>query len=130
MAWAMSIGDRGLCEFEGAVLEDAWYELEGAYEVFGIGRCRFVFVHCRSALLISLVSLAKKEGFSISEGNIESLGRKLKMPQHLIDSCTAIEQAGRYEQILNKKIEDQECAEIVLSKTLEAFEWIRGEIAE
>jgi hypothetical protein len=130
MEWTMSIGDHGLYEFEGAVLKDAWYELEGAYEVFGIGRCRFVFVHCRSAMLISLVLLAKKKGFSISECNIESLGRRLKMPQHLINSCMAIEQAGRYEQILNKKTEDQECAEIILNKTLEAFEWIRGKIAE
>ena len=32
------MGDGCLDDYVDAVLEDVWYELEGAYEVFGIGR--------------------------------------------------------------------------------------------
>jgi hypothetical protein len=126
----MSIGKVDLGEFTEAELEDAWYELEGAYEVYGIGRCRFVLVHCRAAMLIGLVLLAKKKGTDISEGRIESLGEKLGIPERLTRSCLDIDQAGSYGNILEKEPEDQERAATMLSKTLEVFEWIRSEIAE
>jgi len=110
-------------------VEDVWYELEGAYEVFGIGRCRFALIHCRTAMLMGLVLLAKNKGHSFTESGIDVLGRKLDMPERLIDSCIIISQAGRYETILKTRSDEQELAAIILSSTLETFEWIRNEIS-
>ena len=50
------------------------------------------------------------------------------MPDDLIGSCMDIDRAGRYLNILKKEKDEQELAAIVLSKTLEAFEWIRGNL--
>ena len=124
----MSATDLGLGDLESSVLEDAWYELEGAFEVYSIGRCRFVLVHCRTAMLISIVILAKRRGLPFLDGGIDLLGRRLGMPEQILESCGAIDQAGRYESILNTRSDEQEKAETILSKTLEAFEWIRGEM--
>jgi hypothetical protein len=124
----MSMGEQGLNEFENAVLEDAWYELEGAYEVYALGRCRFVLAHCRAAMLIGIILLARKRDIAWSESGIDVLGRTLGMPEQLLNSCMEIELAGKYGSILKKGRDDQEHTAAILSKTLEAFEWMRGEI--
>jgi hypothetical protein len=122
--------DHGMGDLSGAVLEDAWYEMEGAYEVYGIGRCRFVLVHCRVAMLIGITLLAKKKGVSPSESGIEAMLREMDMPGHLIDSCLFIDQIGRYQFSHREKDDEQPQAATVLSKTLEVFEWIRGELGD
>ncbi len=122
------MGDCCLGDYEDAVLEDVWYELEGAYEVYGIGRCRFVLVHCRTATLMGVVLLAKCKGLSISESGLAPLVRKLGMPVHLMDSCVKIARAGRYESILKIRTDEQEWAAAILNNTLETFEWIRNEL--
>jgi hypothetical protein len=116
-----------LSELGDAVMEDAWYELEGAYEVYGIGRYRFVMPHCRKALLIGLALLVRKKGQPASGVGVGLL-KNLGMPENLIDHCIEIETFGR---ILTKEKyggDDPERSATALSETLEAFEWIRGEI--
>ena len=58
----MCVFDPDLKDYEGTTMEDAWYELEGAYEVYGIGRNRFVLSHCRTAMFIAIALLVKKRG--------------------------------------------------------------------
>lgn len=116
-------------DLDNAILEDVLYELEGSYEVYGLGRCRFVFIHCRMAMLIGISLLARKKGLSLSEGGIYLLGRMLGMPDRLLDSCLEIDRAGRYGSILEKRPDEQERAAIILCKTLETFEWMRREIS-
>lgn len=123
------MGKSCLGDYEDAVLEDVWYELEGAYEVFGIGRCRFVLVHCRTAMLMGVALLAKNKGLPISERGLATTVQKLGMPTHLIDSCVNVARAGRYESILRGSLDEQELAATILSNTLETFEWIRNEMA-
>jgi hypothetical protein len=124
----MSIDDLDWNELQNATLKDAWYELEGAYEVYSIGRCRFVLVHCRMAMLIGFALTARKKGFFLSEWEISALGQKLGMPEHLRDSCNAIDLAGRYRSFLGERSDDQEQAAYMLSRSLEVFEWMRGEM--
>ena len=124
----MCVFDPDLKDYEGTTMEDAWYELEGAYEVYGIGRNRFVLSHCRTAMFIAIALLVKKRGGSPTDVGFEPLGKELGMPDDLIGSCMDIDRAGRYLNILKKEKDEQELAAIVLSKTLEAFEWIRGNL--
>ena len=122
--------DQCLQEFDDAVLEDAWYELEGAYEVFGIGRYRFVLSHCRTALLIGIVLLMRKRGSILPSMSIERMGTDLGMPVDVIESCIEVERAGRFSSHQGKGNDEQEEAAMVLSKTLEAFEWMRAKLDE
>lgn len=115
-------------DVEDAVIEDAWYELEGAYEVYGIGRYRFVMPHCRNALLIGLALLARNKGRSVSGTTIDQLLKDLGMPEKLIGHCLEIEDMGRTLAAKNDGEEGLERSARVLSETLEAFEWIKGEI--
>lgn len=124
----MSINDHSLGDLSEAVLEDAWYELEGAYEVYGIGRCRFVLVHCRIAILIGITLLANRKGISQSESGIEAMLREMDMPCHLVYSCLEIDQFGRCQFSHREKDDEQQHAATILSKTLEVFEWMRGEL--
>jgi hypothetical protein len=124
----MLIVDMGLEEFEMAEMDDAWYELEGAYEVYGIGRCRFVLVHCRAAMLIGMVLLAKSRGLSISEMKEENMEWATDMPDNLREWCQDIDTAGRFGYFLKEGLDDQERAANILSRTLEVFEWIRKEM--
>jgi hypothetical protein len=117
-------------EFDDAMVEDAWYELEGAYEVFGIGRYRFVLSHCRTALLIGIVLLMKKRGCNFSDQGFEMMGMELDMPHGVMDSCIEVERAGRFVTNQGNGRDDQEEAAMILSKTLEAFEWIRANLDE
>jgi hypothetical protein len=130
MVRGMSACDQGLGELSGAVLEDAWYELEGAYEVYGIGRCRFVLVHCRVAILIGITLLANRKGVSRSECGIETMLREMDMPGDLIDSSSEIDRAGRYRFSHGENDDEQLQAAAILGKTLEVFEWIRGELRD
>ena len=124
----MSVCDHCLGELSEAVLEDAWYELEGAYEVYGIGRCRFVLFHCRMAMLIGIALLANRKGVPPYGSGIEAMVKDLGMPELMIDSCKDIDRVGRYHFILRKCEDEQQHAATILSKTLEVFEWIRGEL--
>lgn len=130
MARGMSACDQGLGELSGAALEDAWYELEGAYEVYGIGRCRFVLVHCRVAILIGMTLLANSKGVSRSEGGIETMLREMDMPGNLIDSSSEIDRVGRYRFNQGENDDEQQQAATILGKTLEVFEWIRDELRD
>ena len=123
----MSACDPYLGEVSGAILEDAWYELEGAYEVYGIGLCRFVLVRCRVAILIGISLLVIRKGVSRPESGIEPMLRDMEMPGYLIDSCLEIDRVGRYQFSQREKDDEQEHAATVLSKTLEVFEWVREE---
>ncbi|HEY3420298.1 MAG TPA: hypothetical protein VGK23_07080 [Methanomassiliicoccales archaeon] len=124
----MTITNQSLGDLKEAAMEDAWYEMEGAYEVYGIGRCRFVLLHCRMAMLIGIVLLANVKGIPLSEGGIERTARDLNMPKHLIDSCSDIDRTGRYPLLLKKREDEQQYAATILSQTLEVFEWIRAEM--
>jgi hypothetical protein len=115
-------------EFQDAVLDDAWYELEGAYEVYGIGRCRFVLVHCRAAILMGLILLARSKGSYVPGMGVETLGRMLGMSESMLVSLLTIESDGRYRSILKGNAGDQEHAAAMLSRTLEIFEWMKGEM--
>jgi hypothetical protein len=126
----MSDDDQGLDDLKDASFEDAWYELEGAYEVYGIGRCRFVQVHCRTAMLIGLVLLAKKMGLPQHEGWSHLREGRFGMPDRLIDSCAKLEMSGRYVAALKERTTDQESAEAALARTLEVLEWIRSELGK
>lgn len=126
----MSTIENGLGDLKEAVLEDAWYELEGAYEVYGIGRCRFVLFHCRMAMLIGIALLTNRKGVPPSGSGIEGIVRDLGMPEHIVDSCMDIDRVGRYHFILRKCEDEQHHAATILSKTLEVFEWIRGELGK
>jgi hypothetical protein len=109
-------------------MEDAWYELEGAYEVYGIGRYRFVMPHCRKALLIGLALLVRKNGQPASGVGVGLLLKNLGMPENLVDHCVEIEDKGRILAVKKHDLDDPERSATVLSETLEAFEWIRREI--
>jgi hypothetical protein len=111
-------------------MEDAWYELEGAYEVYGVGRCRFVLVHCRNALIIGLHTLAKRLHVLGSKDVIEGLNEKVGMPENILTSCRMIDLAGRYGPVLKARSNDQEYAAMILSRTVEALDWIRGEVSK
>jgi hypothetical protein len=100
--------------------------MEGAYEVYGIGRCRFVLVHCRVAMLIGISLLAKRKGISPSESGIEATLAEMDMPGNLVNSCLDIDRVGRYQFGHREKEDEQQQAATILSKTLEVFEWIRG----
>ena len=118
-----------LSDLNVASMEDAWYEMEGSYEVYGIGRYRFVLPHCITALHICIVLLAKKKGRSLSDSGIDLLLKDLGMPVQLIDSFKEIDSAERlYIQPIGQ--DDAESTATVLSKTLEVFEWLRGEIGQ
>jgi hypothetical protein len=127
---AVCIDGFGLKELQNATLEDVWYELEGAYEVYGIGRCRFVLVHCRNAVLMGLSLKAKEKGLVGSEPGLERLMEELKMPEQLRNFCNMIEMAGRPGSLLKKGPDDQERASYMLGRSLEVFEWIRGEVID
>ena len=124
----MSTIENGLGDLKEAVLEDAWYELEGAYEVYAFGRCRFVLFHCRMAMLIGIGLLANRKGVPSSGNGIEAMVKDLGMPEHIVDSCKDIDRVGRYDSILRKCEDEQQHAAAILSKTLEVFEWIRGKL--
>jgi hypothetical protein len=119
---------RCLSELDDAVMEDAWYELEGAYEVYGIGRYRFVMPHCRTAMLIALALLAKKKWRPMSGIRIDRLLNDLGMPEKLIGHCLRIEGKGRIRAAIRRDLDDPETSATALRETLEAFEWIRAEI--
>jgi hypothetical protein len=121
----MSAHDHSLDNLSGAVMEDAWYELEGAYEVYGIGRCRFVLLHCRMALMIGASLLARMNGVPFSESGLEEVARSLGMPGDLVDSCMEVDRSGSYPLILKKRDDEQQYAATILTRTLEVFEWIR-----
>jgi hypothetical protein len=115
---------------EDLAMEDIWYEIEGAYEVYGIGRCRFVLVHCCIALNIGLYLLAKNKCVPWPEEDVNDLGKELGMPEHFQASIEEIDRAGKYLSIMKMRSNDQEYAASILSKTLETFDWIRGEIGK
>ena len=116
-----------MSEFENAVMEDAWYELEGAYEVYGIGRYRFVISHCRTAIHIGLALLVRKKGRPASRIGTNVLN-SLGMPEKLIDHCIEIERLGGTFAFRECGMDDPERSAAVLKGTLETFEWIRAEI--
>jgi hypothetical protein len=126
----MSACDRSLEDLSEAVMEDAWYELEGAYEVYGIGRCRFVLLHCRMALMIGISLLARRKGVPLPERSMEEMAGLLGMPGDLIDSYTDVDHSGSYPSILKRREDEQQHAATVLAKTLEVFEWIKVKMDE
>jgi hypothetical protein len=121
----MSDHDHSLDDLSEAVMDDAWYELEGAYEVYGLGRCRFVLLHCRNALMIGIYLLARRRGVPTTYNSMEQMTGSLGMPGDLIDASTEVDRSGSYPLILKERDDEQQYAAAILTKTLEVFEWIR-----
>jgi hypothetical protein len=126
----MSDPDHSLEDLKEASMEDAWYELEGAYEVYSVGRCRFVMIHCRTALLIGIALLARKKGIPSSRNGVEVVAKCLDMPGNLIGAFMDVVLAGSYPMLLEKHEDEQQYTASILSKALEVFEWIRKEMYE
>jgi hypothetical protein len=94
------------------------YEMEGAYEVFGTGRCRVVLEYCRIAMLMGIVVLVTNERSNIVQGMDKIHDQWSRNARVTSSFMLEIERAGRYHFLLQKNDLEQDLATTILTTTI------------